>query len=439
MDNNADDSLKATEDSGVAEATAGSGESIPDLLREIGGGAAMAKPDAEKPPADKVDPLKAEEKSPDKTTTEKKEDTTAADKTTAKRIVKDPDFVKGGNSTEKGEEGKESTDTAEGGGKDNPEEGTTGPVQFESRLSELTGGTLQNEEDFRTLVEEYNSLVEEKQKGFEPQFDDERTKKAYQLLKGLTPGEAIEQANRIIQTLRIDPTKMDAKELIFEGFLLEPENSDLTREKAWEYFQEFYDKTYSSDDLLTKRKLEVDSKKAKDAIMKMQAEYLKVPEEAQDQQQGPNPEVIKQVKRAVDQFGGLELSFSENAPENELMKVLIENTPEGQQELADLQKYSENPGIWWTDFINQFTTKNGFDHDAFVNEMYQIVNHKKLMRLAVNHGREVERLSRLNTARNSSEQNKDDVKVNNSRVPAGPRKEAGSFVEAFADALGTKV
>lgn len=453
MEDDVDETLDSGNSADDDSSGSGPAASPADLIKEINEsqGAALEKGGKKAPigpkmkgapgaldPADKTtgtDKTNPAGKTTDKTdgkTDGNKKDSQQSGKTTTKTLSRnDPAFVKGttNDNTDDATEGADvKTDSAE----------VTHPeVTAYKRLSELTGGTIQDETSFVELVESYNELLAEKERGFEPQFKDDKTKKAHQLLTKLEGGQALDEVARLVSALRLQPDKMEPKSLLFEQYMLDPDNADLSREQGWSLFEEWFQETYSQDNQLTKRKLEVEAKKAKEKILTMQSEWLTKSSEEPDEQKQPevNPDLIKSVTKAVNEFGGLEMGFDDNAADNELLRIAMDiTTPEGQQELRDLQKYSQNPGEWWKDFVGQFKDQKtgNFDYQSFISEMYQVVNHKKIVREAFKHGQSVARVTKLNKARNSSDADK--RKVDGGRIPAGSAGEK-SFLETWGEAM----
>lgn len=301
-----------------------------------------------------------------------------------------------------------------------------------NRLSEMTSGAIKSEKDFRAMVDRYNELVEEAEKGFQPKFRNERHKLAYDLLANVPEGREIEEARRTLHTLSLDVDKLSPKEKLFEAYLLDPDNADLTRERAWEYFELDYDRRFADaeTDKLVERALEKEVRKATETIAKVQKDFLAARESA-EVPEGPSDEVVSAVQRAVKGFGGLEMAFSDDASDEDVLRI-PEDDP---AELQRLQEYAMDPGKWWNHIIEQFQTDKGFDYEGFTRELYELANHRKIKALIYNHGFERGKALQIAKDRNSSSLNKD-AALNHGRVPAAPSKEASSFQEAFAKALG---
>jgi hypothetical protein len=302
--------------------------------------------------------------------------------------------------------------------------------QTYSRLSELTSGTIKSENDFLGLIDRYNELATQAEEGFKPKFKNDAHRHAFELLAAASEGQELDVARRTLHTLSLDTSKLKGKDLLFEGFLLDPENSDLTREQAWELFDEDFEKKYSgaSEDKLLARELQKKERQAKELIEKTQGDFKTASSKASEEPQ-VDPKVMASVKRAVDEFGGLTMGFSDDAAENEMLSIAADDP----EELERLNRYVLNPQEYWKDLIQDHTTEQGFDYPGFVRTMYEHSNLQKIKRLVYDHGFETGKLSVLNKDRNST--TKSEKVKDTARVPAGGKKEAANFYEAFDNAL----
>lgn len=403
--------------------------SVADLIRDInqnsGASPAPPTPDTQTPaPPDTppATPKPAAPATPDVTP--------PASSTTppAKTIPKDPEWANRNNKSQStaGNEPAPKTGEPDKTGQPDPEV----EQKTYGRLSELTGGAIKSEQDFNGFLTRYNELVQMAEEGFKPKFRNNAHKHAFDLLAGAPEGQELDVARRTLHTLSLDTSKLKGKDLLFEGFLLDPDNSDLSRQEAWDIFDAHYEKRFASaeTDLLTKRELQKEERKAKEMIEKTQGDFKTASSKAAEEPQ-VDPKVMASVKKAVDEFGGIQMSFTENASENELLNIEVSDA----EELAKLDRYVRNPQEYWNDLVQAHTTDNGFDYPGFVRTMYEHANIEKVKRLTYDHGYKQGKLAQLNKDRNSTPPG--ETVLDRSRVPAGPKKEAGSFHEAFEQAL----
>lgn len=299
---------------------------------------------------------------------------------------------------------------------------------FYTRLSELTGGELKDENSFIGVLQHYNELLDEKQKGFEPQFESERAKWAYNLLKA-NPGKELETAQRQVHALSLTDKmdKMAPKELLFQAYLLDPLNSDLQADEARQYFEDDYAKRFADieNDLSQKRLHAVEVRKAKDQISAIQSEYKAVEAVPQKISQ----EVEESIGRVVGDFGGIRLSFTENPAETDYLNVAVTDP----NELTRLQNNALYPEQAHKAFLDQFRGDNGaFDWQGYVRETWERENHQMLRKQAFDHGKKLGLLEKVNKDRNAS--TPADIAQNRNPPPAPQTNQPKSILEAWGNA-----
>lgn len=292
---------------------------------------------------------------------------------------------------------------------------------FVNRLSELTGGAVKDPKDLGRIIVEHQQLREQAQKGFEPKFRDERAKWAHQIISQ-NPGQEPEALMRTLRAVSFKPEGKTAKDVLFEAYLIDPKNSDLSQLKAQEYFETKYERDYKDieTDPLVKRQQELDVRNAQQSIEKIQSEFKAT--EAAPQQIDKNVE--NAIKSVVDGFGGVKISFSDNPKEDEFLSIAIEDP----KELEAIQSEILDPNTAYDNFLSQFNTPQGFDYEGMTREVYERNHHKEIRQKAYETGRAHERLKMANELRNSS-QPKDVAQV--ATPAAAPKK---GFYDTWADA-----
>lgn len=300
-------------------------------------------------------------------------------------------------------------------------------TRFYGRLSKMTEGSLKTESDLVALIEHYNELVEQAEKGFQPKFKDERTKTVYQLLAE-NAGKEPEVAMRTLRALTFNPEGKTAKEKLFEAFLLDPKNSDLVNDpvNAQRYFEAEYDASYSDteNNPIVQRKLQLAEREAIETIKKVQDSF----KAAEEQPRQISEQVMNGITEAVDNFGGIKMAFSDNPQENDFLTMSIDEA-----ELSALKNDALNVEQWWNNFVNEFAKPDGsFDYTSFIKEFYEMRNHAKKAQLAFQHGQKLGELAYINRVRNASGP-KDISKVPQSNgTPTTP----SNVLEAWAQAKG---
>lgn len=303
-----------------------------------------------------------------------------------------------------------------------PQPSEADETAFSNRLSELTDGAVTSVEDLGELVSRYNELVEEAEKGFEPKFKDERAKLAYQILAE-TPGTEIDSALRTLRALNFSKEGKSAKDIMFEAYLLDPKNSDLSPMKAQEYFEADWQRRFADldDNPLTKRQVEIEAREAEKKITDLQKGF----QEAEKAPQERDERVKSAVSKAVDGFGGIKLSFSDN-PQEAFNITVKDNDPE----LAAIHEQIMDPGKAHQEFISQFDFRTPKGYQDLVREIWEMRNHKMIRHEAYKQGVKVGRSGFVKEAANQSTPK--DVAAAAGTTPKPAAKQ--SFYEAWADA-----
>jgi len=315
-----------------------------------------------------------------------------------------------------------------------PQEATIEDPVFYGHLSKLTDGGIKSEEDLVGVLNHYNELLEQAEQGFKPKYKDERTRMVHELLADLSGPEAAQTAMRTLRAVSFNPEGKSPKEVLFEAYLVDPKNSDLTPDKAHEYFQAEYEQKYADleGNLVKERALANEVKDATKLISEVSKSFKAAEEQPQQQARQISEEVERNIQSAVDNFGGIRLAFTETPQESDFLNMVIENP----QELETLKQDALNPQQWWNNFMAEFQTEKGFDYPSFVREFHEMRNHQKKAQMAYAHGLKLGQLAKVNEARNASDPK------NPSQVPQPPvvaKKKANSPAEAWAQAKGIEV
>ena len=270
-----------------------------------------------------------------------------------------------------------------------------------NRLSELTGGKIKSKTDYEELVKQRDELQEQATKGFEPKFKNEREKWAHQLLSQST-GDEIGTAMRTLRALKYEPEGKDKKETLFEAYLLDPKNADLTEQKALEYFNADYEQKYGDieGNILKQRELDLAHRSAKESILKVQTDFKAVDE--RPQHQAIAKDIENNVIAAVKSLTAVKIAFKDNPTENDFLNVAL-NDP---KELQQLQEVIFNPDQAYNEMVAQFETDKGFDFNGLVRKQYIMRNAEKLIKEAFNQGKTIGDLERINKARNATDPKK---------------------------------
>lgn len=295
---------------------------------------------------------------------------------------------------------------------------------FQTHLSKKTGGKLKSLADFEAIANEREALLKQVAEGIQPKFKDERAKWAHKLLSE-DQGDGLQSAMRTLRALSYDTKGKEGKDVMFESFLLDPKNSDLSPERAREYFEADFDRKYGNadSDVLQKRELDLAIRSATESISKLQNDFKATEEKPLQMAK----EVEDAVAKAVNSLKGLKFSFSDNAPETEILNVAIEDP----QELQSLQQAMLMPDQAYEALASKFGSEGKpFDYEGFAKEIWKRNNVDKLMKLSQEQGFKLGKLAQLNENRNASNP-KDVSKIGQA---GGGDATPGSLAEAWQKA-----
>lgn len=295
---------------------------------------------------------------------------------------------------------------------------------FSEDLSALTDGHLKTKDDLVGILQHYNELLTQAEEGFKPKFKDERAKKVHQILAD-SPGMEPAAAMRTLRALNFNPEGKTSKDYLFEAYLLDPKNSDLSESRAARLFEEEYNETYGDieGNDRKQRNLELSVKEAKATIDKIQGDFKSI-EEAPAR---ISKEVEETIQKVASSFGGIRIPFTDNPTEMDYLNVPV-NDP---KVLASLQEIALNPKEASDRFISQFATQNGYDYPAYFQALYERENAPQLRQQAYDHGYKQGQLAKTRQIANASE--KKDIADSGGAPPSSAPK---SVSEAWAKAIG---
>ena len=297
--------------------------------------------------------------------------------------------------------------------------------KFYGRLSELTDGTIKTEQEFGKLIDRYNELEETVAKGVQPVFKNERAKLVHSLLsenEGLEPQAAM----RILRAISFKPEGKSEKDILFAAYLMDPKNSDLSELDAQKYFDAEYTKKYENkeNDLALQREHVLAVKNATADIAKIQSDFTAVEAPAQQ----ANKETMDRISKAVDGFGGVRLSFTDNPQETDFLNIALEDP----QELEAIKAKILDPNSAYNEFVSQFDYKTEQGFQDLVRETWERDHHVEIRQKAYEKGVKVGELKMINQAANAS----DPKRIDQVGTPAAPGTK--TMFDAWADAQNKK-
>lgn len=214
-----------------------------------------------------------------------------------------------------------------------------------------------------------------------------------------------------MRTLRALQFKADGKsdrDILFERYIMDPANADIPAGKIQEYFDAEYETKYEllnkKEDLTpeeSRRRLVLERELAK-SVTDAKAGIKKIQDEFSATDAGPkqiSKEVETSVQKATQGFGGIRLSFSENAPETEMLTIPVKDP----QILESIRQAVLDPAAAHEELVAQFVTKSGgVDYPRLVQEQYERTFHREIRQQAFEHGKALGKLEHINKERNAS-------------------------------------
>ncbi len=278
---------------------------------------------------------------------------------------------------------------------------------FFTHLSKVTRGMIKDKAGWEAHIVSHNQLVEEKERGFEPNYKDARTRWVHDLMVK-NAGSEPEAAMRVLRALQFKPEGKTPIDILVQGALLDPKFSGKSEAQIQAYVNAKFQKNYGIiakplDELTPEQQQErvLAEMELDNEVANAKASVQKILDEFQASEEKPrqiDERVQRGISSAVQKFSGLKLSFSENPSENEILNVPIEDA----ETLQSLEQDILNPDAAYNERLTEFETETGMDWNALVQDTYERKHHKELRRLAFEHGLKLGQLAKIREDNNSS-------------------------------------
>lgn len=224
---------------------------------------------------------------------------------------------------------------------------------------------IQSLDDVNKLIEKNKEL--EQKVNEVPEFDDENKQQLWNAINNAEGnGVSVDQALRV-QSLDVD--NLDNKTALYENFLQDPQNATLSREEARRYFELEFEENYGSEeddqDEKQKLKLKRDASSAKSKLKEVKTKLGESvtpqsddtstqeksdEEKQQEQKEQDHQEKLQQdVNKYVDDFGGLQYQFDENA---DAISFPAEKFDE--KDLNTIKQYAMDPSKMLSDWLQEY-------------------------------------------------------------------------------------
>jgi hypothetical protein len=308
-------------------------------------------------------------------------------------------------------------------------------IEFFPYAAERTGGLIKSPDDVFDLHQKYTELEKKYAEKPKIEFASPEAEFVYNYANKF-PGQEVAAINGFYQVMALgDVSKLSDKEIQFEAFALE--HKDLTRDKAREYFEAKYDRSYGNDVLTEDKVAQYDhmlqTKKARETLKKLQDEFsqAKPPSQPAGQQpQGVSDEVRAQIQAEAQEslrtFGGMEYQMFDNDPDS-VVEIRMEDS-----EKQQIQNWTSDPQTFLNDLTKLASDERGnFSMPKLTQIMFEIMNRDKIRiqtwTTATNYGK----LQHIKELKNSTPPKGPDAPVPTIQAPQ-------SFAEAMINAVKGK-
>ena len=232
---------------------------------------------------------------------------------------------------------------------------------FNEHLADYTQNQIQSIQDINNLIAENERLKNQPQ---QPEFTSESAKQLFEFAQN--SANPLAMGRNYLQAVALDVPSLNDKQKLFEAYVLDEQNSDLTREQAVEYFNEEYEQKYgdAEESLMQKRQLTLDVRAAETKIKSIQEQALSA--QTKDSEtapsEGPTPEQLDEIHGSIDQ--SLEQMAAISIPAGDDNAFNFEVSSE--DDLEAFASASKDPMSWLQGQINSFQQSNGtFDYDGY--------------------------------------------------------------------------
>lgn len=305
-------------------------------------------------------------------------------------------------------------------------------IEFFPYAAEKTGGMIKSADDVFNLHQRYTEL--EKKLAEKPQieFASPEAKFVYEYANKF-PGQEVAAINGFYQVMSLgDLSKMSDKEAQFEAFALE--HKDLTRDKARDYFEAKYDRSYGNeilaDDKVAQYDHMVQTKKARETLKKLQDEFsqTKPSQPAGQAAQAVPDEVRAQIKadaqESLKTFGGMAYQFFDNDPTS------VVNIEMEESEAQQLESWMSDPKVFLDEITKMASDEKGnFSMSSLGEIMFEIKNRGRIRSQAFKSGVEYGKLQHIKELKNTQTPKGPDAPAPQTQGPA-------SLAEAMIGAFG---
>jgi hypothetical protein len=231
---------------------------------------------------------------------------------------------------------------------------------FNDHLAGHTDNQIQSVEDINNLIAENERLRNQPQ---QPEFTSESAKQLYEFANNSS--NPLAMGKNYLQAVALDLESLSDKQKLFEAYVLDEQNSDLTREKAIEYFNEDYEEKYGEieDSLSTQRKLTLDVRAAENQIKSIQQEATNAQTKDGNNADQATPEQLEEINGNINESIEQMAALSIPATDDNVFNFEVS----GQENIDLLSNVAQDPMAWLQEEINAFQNPNTgqFDYDGY--------------------------------------------------------------------------
>jgi hypothetical protein len=300
-------------------------------------------------------------------------------------------------------------------------------IDFFEYLGEQTNGKYKSPEHIFEVLDEVEDLRKKLAERPQIEFPNDQAKQIYEYCQKF-PGYEMSAARNYLHVQSLDTKTLTPKEKQFEAFALE--NNDIARDKAREFFEDMYEKKYGNGLLESDKTAQFnhdrETKKADEAILKMQTEFAKQqPSKQAAEQQTVSPEdlaaIEQNVSMVLEDFGGVTYNYFDDP--NSAVNIALEEA-----EQQKFQEYLHRPQLLLQDLIESCNDKEGhFDYEIFRNAMFELMNRDKIREQTFAQGVTYGKLQQIMEIKNTKT-------VQDAQAPPPAAKGVETFKDAWINA-----
>lgn len=286
--------------------------------------------------------------------------------------------------------------------------------QFDTQLQEISGGQVNNVEEFNSLMEEIGTL-REAVKNPQPQFDSEAQQRMYDFVRQYGNGEDMAAASTYLNVVGMDLESAEPSDVLFQKFKID--NPQLSDERAIEIFNEEMEEDFPEDmmESSARKQFQYEQRVENDKkfLSNLQKEYIEgKPSTKAAEEDSAQQEQLSQVQETISEqakaYKGIGMSFKmtdkgveigSEDPSNPLGNFNLEINAEQAKEFSEIAK---DPSKFWESVLQ--TDKGQPNYQNYFDLLNFTMNKEAIYKEMVSHGYNMAKVQNERKAKNIQEE-----------------------------------